>query len=70
MDAPDDVTTRHIWDGTQFVAPLPIPPLLNQSDLDNAMKREKAIVLAAAILSGRTSAEAKVAFKQAWDSLL
>jgi hypothetical protein len=39
------------------------------SNLDNIAKRDKAILLAAATMSGRTPAQAKAAFKAAWDAL-
>ena len=39
------------------------------SNLDNIAKRDKAILLAAAAMTGRTPAQAKAAFKAAWDAL-
>lgn len=39
------------------------------SNLDNVAKRDKAILLAAAAMAGRTPAQAKAAFKAAWDAL-
>ena len=39
------------------------------ADVDRIPKQVKAAVMAAAILSGKTVAQAKAAFKQAWDSL-
>ena len=45
----------------------PVP--LDQSDLANIQKHIKAAVLAAALMSGKTPAQAKAAFKTVWDSL-
>jgi hypothetical protein len=39
------------------------------ADIDRIPKQIKAAVLAAAIMSGKTVAQAKAAFKQAWDAL-
>lgn len=39
------------------------------ADIDRIPKQIKAAVLAAALLSGKTPAQAKAAFKQAWDAL-
>lgn len=41
----------------------------DQSNLDNIAKRDKAILLAAAALAGKTVPQAKAAFKAAWDAL-
>ena len=41
----------------------------DQSNLDVIAKRDKAILLAAASMAGRTTAQAKAAFKAAWDAL-
>jgi len=47
----------------------PPPPPIDLSDVDNLDKLIKSAVLAAAIMSGKTPAQAKAAFKSAWDSL-
>lgn len=47
--------------------PDPTPPDL--SDPDNVEKGLRAVLLAAATMSGRTPAQARAAFKAAWDSL-
>jgi hypothetical protein len=45
------------------------PPPLDLSNSDNVEKALKAVLGAAALMSGKTGAQAKAAFKQAWDSL-
>lgn len=47
----------------------PLPPPIDLSNIDNLEKSLKAAVSAAAIMSGSTPAQAKAAFKQAWDQL-
>lgn len=49
--------------------PPPPPPPIDLSNLDNLEKSIKAAVLAAGIMSGRTPAQAKAAFLQAWNAL-
>jgi len=44
-------------------------PAIDPSNADKIPKEIKAAVLAAAILSGKTIAQAKAAFKTAWSSL-
>lgn len=41
----------------------------DQSNLDAIAKRDKAILLAAATMAGKTPAQAKAAYKAAWDAL-
>lgn len=47
----------------------PPPAPADLSDVDNLEKAIKAAVLAAAIMSGKTVAEARAAFRQAWNAL-
>jgi len=54
-----------VWNGTIW-STYTQPDL---SDIENVQKHIKAAVLAAAIMSGKTALQAKVAFKTAWDSL-
>lgn len=42
---------------------------VDPSNLDTVTKRDKAILLAAAAMAGRTPAQAKAAYRTAWDSL-
>lgn len=44
-------------------------PSADISNSDNVPKVYKALLLAAATMSGRTPAQAKAAFKAAWDAL-
>jgi hypothetical protein len=46
-----------------------VQTVIDESDISNIQKHIKAAVLAAAIMSGKTPAQAKAAFKAAWDSL-
>lgn len=41
----------------------------DQSNLDNIAGRDKAILLSAAAMAGKTPVQAKAAFKAAWDAL-
>lgn len=52
-------------DVVAFSAPKPADP----SNFDNIAKRDKAVLLATAAMAGKTTAQAKAAFKAAWDSL-
>ena len=56
-------------DHSEVLAFLPPPPEIDQSNLDNIAKCDKAILLAAATMAGRTPAQARAAFKAAWDAL-
>lgn len=56
-------------DHPDVVAFLTSPPEPDQSNLDNIAKRDKAILLAAATMAGRTPTQARAAFKAAWDAL-
>ena len=47
----------------------PDPASIDQGDLDNIQRHIKASVLAAAIMSGKTVAQAKAAFRTAINSL-
>lgn len=44
-------------------------PTADLSNLDNVAKRDKAILLAAAAMSGKTPAQAKAAYKAAFDAI-
>lgn len=63
------------WTAAAPPSPLPPPPPpppsppVDRSDLDKIDKQIKAVILAAALMSGKTQAQAKTAYKQAWDSL-
>lgn len=58
------------FDGVTFaILPYVAPPSIDMSDLTKSEKVIRAAVLAAAIMSGKTVAEAQVAFRQAWNSL-
>lgn len=50
-------------------APPPPPPPIDQSDMDNIAKRDKAILLCVAQVGGLTNAQIKTMFKQKYDSL-
>ena len=56
-------------DDKELIAFLAPEPLKDPADLNSAQSDVKAIVLAAAILAGKTPAEASAAFKQARNSL-
>ena len=45
------------------------PAPIDYSNADNIEKSMKAILLAAANMAGKTPAQAKAAFKEAWDAL-
>ena len=45
------------------------PRTADLSNLDNITKRDKAILLAAAAMSGKTPAQAKAAYKAAYDTI-
>lgn len=45
------------------------PPVIDMSDPDNLEKTMKAVLLAAATMSGKTVAQARSAFTAAWRSL-
>lgn len=53
-------------DVVAFLAP---KPPIDQSDLDNIAKRDKAILLCVAQVGGLTLAQIRTMFKQKWDSL-
>jgi len=69
ISVPDDTTERDTFVNGAVVKEIQPPPQPDQSDIGNIQKHIKAAVLAAAIMSGKTQAQAKAAFKQAWDSL-
>lgn len=58
------------FDGDTFAAlPFVPPPVIDQADADTLEKALKAILLAAAAMSGKTPAQARNAFAAAWRAL-
>ena len=64
-----DEPCEAVYEDHPDVVAFSAPPPVDHSNLDNVAKRDKAILLAAATMSGRTPAQAKAAFKAAWDAL-
>ena len=59
---------RWVAQGNQ-AAPKPVEQMPDLSDSDNLDKAFKAVMLVVAAWSGKTPAQARAAFKAAWDSL-
>jgi uncharacterized protein YabN with tetrapyrrole methylase and pyrophosphatase domain len=62
MTAQEEAEVRADWDRVKKPKP-------DASDTTNLQKELKAVVLAAALLAGKTPAQAKAAYKAAFDSL-
>lgn len=54
--------------GVDWVA-VPLPPPADMGDIDKQPKSIRALMKAATELAGKTEAEAKAAFRRAWESL-
>lgn len=68
-DVPDDTTTYDSWLNGALVKAPSSSPTTDLSNSDNLNKVQKAILIACAAMSGKTAAQAKTAFKAAWDAL-
>ena len=70
IDCPDATKAGDGFDGVTFTKP--VPQDFNDPDLSNidkASKVVKAVMLAAAAMSGKTPIEARAAYLVAWNSL-
>jgi hypothetical protein len=67
----DDITFGWLWNGGRPTNPNPSPPPPTPDfrDADTITKMDKVLLVAAAIMSGRTVTQAKAAFRQAWDQI-
>jgi penicillin V acylase-like amidase (Ntn superfamily) len=69
VDVPDDTTTRDTFvNGAVVKEPAPDAPA-DQSNSDMLYPQLRAVLIAAGAMAGKTPAEAKAAYKTAFDSL-